>query len=63
MTSDGHDLAAQVKAWRGKLPARKAAPLIGVPWRTLEHIEAGKGFRYPQLLRIAMQAVRVEGKK
>jgi hypothetical protein len=57
------ELAAEIRAWRGKVSARKAAERIGVPWRTLEYIEAGKGFRYPELLRIAMQAVRVEGEK
>ena len=39
---------------------RNAAPVLGMPHRTFENIEAGRGFPYPQLLRIAMQAVSVE---
>jgi hypothetical protein len=58
-----NELAAAVKAWRGKVPAREAAARIGVPWRTLEYVEQGNGFRYPELLRIAMQAVKLEDKK
>jgi DNA-binding XRE family transcriptional regulator len=57
------ELAAAVKMWRGKVSAKKAAELIGVPWRTLEYIEAGNGFRYPELLRIALRTIKVEGKK
>jgi hypothetical protein len=52
------ELARQVKAWRGKVPARVAAEQIGVPRRTLEWIEQGNGFRYPELLLIALEATR-----
>lgn len=52
MTND--DLAAAVKAWRGRLPAREAAIELGIPKRTLDGIEQGRGFRYPELLLRAM---------
>jgi hypothetical protein len=52
------ELAAQVKAWRGKVPGRVAAEQIGIPRRTLEHIEQGNGFRYPELLLIALEATK-----
>jgi DNA-binding XRE family transcriptional regulator len=55
------DLAARVKAWRGKIPARIAAGTLGISKRTLDGIEQGRGFRYPQLLLIAMRAIRLEG--
>ena len=51
------ELAVQVKAWRGKLAVRKAAPLIGLPWRTLEYVEQGNGFRYPELLLHALRTI------
>jgi hypothetical protein len=54
------DLAAQVKAWRGKVPARVAAEVLGIPRRTLENIEQGRGFPYPRLLIAALQTIRVE---
>ena len=37
-----------------------AAPMLGIPYRTFQNIEAGRGFPYPQLLRIAMKAVSIE---
>jgi hypothetical protein len=61
MTAD--DLAAQVKAWRGKVPAREAAEALGISPRTLQGVEQGRGFNYPRLLQIAMRAVKLEGKK
>lgn len=57
------DLAAQVKAWRGKVPARVAAEVLGVPKRTLDNIEQGKGFPYPRLLLFALQNLEIEGGK
>lgn len=59
-------LAADVKAWRGKLPLLLAARLLDMPWRTLEGIEQGRPFRYEQMLRLAMKATpieTIEGKK
>jgi hypothetical protein len=51
------DLAAQVKAWRGKtLTAAQAAQVFGIPVRTWQHMEGGRGFPYPQLLLIALKA-------
>lgn len=43
-------LARQVRAWRGDVPRWKAAEQLGMPAKTLEGIEYGKGFRYPTLL-------------
>lgn len=51
---DAQELAHAVKAWRGHVPAREAAKALGLPHRTLEHIEAGRGFRYPELLKNAL---------
>ena len=60
MYPNNHDLAAQVKAWRGRVPARQAAAILGIPWRTLENIEFGRGFRYEQLLRHAIQTIDID---
>ena len=48
-------LADAVRNWRGSTPLRHAARKIGVPARTLEAIEQGRGFRYPRLLMIALE--------
>ena len=48
------ELAAELKAWRGKISTRDAAELLGIPERTLNGIEQGRGFRYPTLLRNVM---------
>lgn len=50
------ELAAAVKAWRGDLPLSRAAQLLGIPKRTLEGIEQGRGFRYPRLVYLALAA-------
>jgi hypothetical protein len=56
MTAD--QLAAFVKAWRGKaLSAREAAVFFGVPTRTWQHMEQGRGFPYPQLLLLALSTL------
>ena len=46
----GISLRAAVKEWRGKVPARAAAELLGIPLRTFEGIEQDRGFRYPRML-------------
>lgn len=51
------NLAAQVRAWRGELPAWRAAELLGIPVRTLNGIEQGRPFRYEQLLLAAIAAI------
>lgn len=56
MTPD--ELARTVKEWRQKTPAGEAAEKLGLSKRTLEGIEQGRGFRYPQLLLLAMKAAR-----
>lgn len=57
MTPD--QLAAYVRAWRGDISLPKAAPFLGIPARTLEGIEQGRGFRYPDLLMIAMRVAKL----
>jgi transcriptional regulator with XRE-family HTH domain len=51
------DLAAQAKAWRGEkgLSQAAAAELLGIPMRTWQHMEQGRGFLYPKLLQIAFK--------
>ena len=51
-------LARDLKAWRVKegLTAESAAEILGIPKRTFEGIEQGRGFPYPLLLRIAMES-------
>ncbi|RUW85916.1 helix-turn-helix domain-containing protein [Mesorhizobium sp. M1E.F.Ca.ET.063.01.1.1] len=49
-------LALEVKAWRAEagFTAEAAAKLLGIPKRTFEGIEQGRGFPYALLLRVAM---------
>jgi hypothetical protein len=56
------DLAAQLKAWRGDSSIRQAAEVLGIPHRTLEGVEQGRGFRYPELLLHALNTMTIEGK-
>lgn len=51
-------LALEVKAWRAEagFTAETAAKLLGIPKRTYEGIEQGRGFPYPVLLRIAIES-------
>jgi hypothetical protein len=45
-------LADVMKGWRRAvgLTVKQAAEVLDIPWRTLEGVEQGKGFRYPSLL-------------
>lgn len=52
------ELAAMVKQWRGRMPVSRAAQLLGMSKRTLEGIEQGRGFTYPLLLTLAIQAFK-----
>jgi hypothetical protein len=61
--TEQNDLAAAVKAWRGKVPAWKAAEVLGISKRTLDGIEQGRGFNYPSLLLHALRTIPIEGKK
>jgi hypothetical protein len=54
------ELAKIVKEWRGKNSAQAAAHALGLPVRTLNGIEQGRGFRYPRLLIAAMESERTE---
>ncbi|MBZ9777031.1 helix-turn-helix domain-containing protein [Mesorhizobium sp. CO1-1-8] len=57
--SENEELAQDVKAWRAKegFTAEAAAKMLGIPKRTYEGIEQGRGFPYPLLLRAAMKAM------
>lgn len=57
-TEQKAELARELRAWRGDLTMKQAAELIGIPWRTFEGIEHGRGFSYPQMLKIAMNATK-----
>lgn len=60
--ADNAELAAILKKWRGvtpeqphgAFPVSRAAQILGIPKRTLEGIEQGRGFRYPRLLILAI---------
>ncbi|ESX80659.1 helix-turn-helix domain-containing protein [Mesorhizobium sp. M0142] len=56
--NDNEKLAREVKAWRAKggFTAESAANVLGIPKRTLEGIEQGRGFPYPVLLRVAIES-------
>lgn len=54
--AEAKELAAVVKAWRRDMPVSRAAQLLGMPARTLEGIEQGRGFRYSRLLILAILA-------
>jgi hypothetical protein len=62
-SSKAEHLAYDVKEWRGKVPARIAAEVLGISKRTLDGIEQGRGFTYEKLLRIAMETMPLEEKK
>jgi transcriptional regulator with XRE-family HTH domain len=51
-------LAAAVKAWRERrqYTAEQAAEVLGMPVRTLNGIEQGRGFRYVKMLILAIGA-------
>jgi sugar (pentulose or hexulose) kinase len=53
--TENERLADAVKKWRGDLSAQKAADILGIPVRTLNGIEQGRGFRYAQLLYLVME--------
>jgi DNA-binding XRE family transcriptional regulator len=52
------ELAKLLKAWRAAadIPASRAAQILGIPERTIEGIEQGRGFRYGKLLILALMA-------
>ena len=49
-------LASMAKAWRRNtgLSQAKAARRFGIPLRTWQHMEQGRGFRYPWLMHAAL---------
>lgn len=54
----GAELAQICKNWRQKaeLTQSRAAIMLDLPLKTYEHIEMGRGFRYPRLLTLAIMA-------
>jgi transcriptional regulator with XRE-family HTH domain len=54
-----HLLAERIKNWRKRahLSAARAAEILGLPLRTLNGIEQGRGFRYPTLLLLAIDTL------
>lgn len=52
--------ADMCREWRtsATLTAARAAEILGIPRRTYENIEQGRGFAYPQLLALALQAFK-----
>jgi DNA-binding XRE family transcriptional regulator len=57
---DKAEIAAMLKEWRGaaQMTQARAAQVLGIPKRTYEGIEGGKGFAYPQLLALAIHACK-----
>lgn len=53
--AEAQALADAVRAWRGNLPQIEAAKILGMSARTLEGVEAGRGFNYPTMLKIVME--------
>lgn len=56
--NENQKIAQEVKAWRAKggFTAEAAAKVLGIPKRTFEGIEQGRGFPYPVLLRVAIES-------
>lgn len=52
------EMAAALRAWRGETSLHAAAARLGIPARTLEGIEQGRGFRYPRLLMLAIGQIK-----
>lgn len=52
------ELARMLREWREKaeIPVSRAAQMLGIPARTIEGIEQGRGFRYARLLALALLA-------
>lgn len=56
------ELAAALRGWRGRMRLPDVARMLGVPVKTLEHVEQGRGFRYPRLLLLAMRDLKPHGR-
>lgn len=57
---DQAEIAQTLKDWRATagMTQTRAAQVLGLPARTYEGIEAGRGFKYPRLLMLALAAFR-----
>jgi hypothetical protein len=55
-------LAAVFTEWRQGATTLHLSKRLGVPERTINRIEAGKYFRYPRLLLLAMHDLKPHGK-
>lgn len=58
-------LAHETRAWRARIgvTAATAAAMIGLPKATYDFIEQGRGFRYPETIRLAMEAITAKSAK
>lgn len=62
--ASGNELAALLRRWRrggadeGRylFTAARAAEMLGIPLRTYQNIEQGRGFAYPRLIVLALMA-------
>ncbi|KWV47072.1 hypothetical protein AS026_13970 [Rhizobium altiplani] len=54
------ELRETVKEWRrdGALSQSRAAEILGVPLRSLQHIEQGRAFRYAAMMTLAVEALK-----
>lgn len=59
------DLAGKFRAWRRHygLKLKEIEALTDIPARTLERLEQGRGFRYPNLLLHAMNGMTAMGRE
>lgn len=60
---DNRELAEYVREFRGERSRLEIANLLGMPRRTLEAIENGRGFRYPRMLVNVIQGWTFQEKK
>lgn len=56
-TEEKRALADAIREWRGSAPASAAAKALGIPLRTLQGIEQGRGFSFSQLLLHALKTM------
>lgn len=59
MTIGETDLAVRLQEWRRKhgLSIHALADMTDIPYRTLQGVEQGRGFRYPAALVLMMQGI------
>ncbi len=57
------ELGEAIKQWRAAagITQPKAAELLGMPLRTIQHIEQGRPFTYDAMMRLAIEALKGRG--